>query len=144
MDEPAPALHLALGGDIAEIRRLADAIQAFGVSHGISERIIRQFSLASDELVTNTILYGGSGLRIDVEMRIADGSFCMTISDNGKPFDPFSAPPPDLASPLADRAVGGLGVHIVRSLMDDVAYFCQDGLNHTTITKQICRQGSQP
>jgi serine/threonine-protein kinase RsbW len=140
--EPAPAVQLVLRGEIAEIQRLADAIKAFGTLHGVPERIIGDFALASDELVTNTISYGGSGLQIEVELRIADGRLAMEIIDNGQPFDPFSAPPPDLAAPLGERPIGGLGVHIVRSLMDDVGYSCRQGLNHTTITKVISQQGS--
>ena len=135
-----PAIRLVLRGEIAEIRRLAAALEAFGAAHGIPDRIIGQFALASDELVTNTITYGGPDLRIEVAVQLQDGRLSMTIEDNGRPFDPFSAPPPDLTTALEDRAIGGLGVHIVASLMDRVGYRCHNGLNSTTIAKVVTGQ----
>jgi anti-sigma regulatory factor (Ser/Thr protein kinase) len=44
------------------------------------------------------------------------------VEDDGRPFDPLQAPPPDLSAPLAERRVGGLGLHFVRNLMDQVSY----------------------
>ena len=134
------AIRLVLRGEVAEIRRLAAALEDFGAAHGIPDRIIGQFALASDELVTNTITYGGPDLRIEVAVLLQDGRLSMTIEDNGKPFDPFSAPAPDLTASLEDRAIGGLGVHIVSSLMDNVFYKCHDGLNKTTIDKVVTGQ----
>lgn len=135
-----PSLRLALCSDVAEIRRLADALESFGVAHAIPAEIIGRFALASDELITNTILYGGPDLHIGVDLRLADGLLSMTIADDGRPFDPLCAPLPDITSDLADRRVGGLGVHIVIRLMDVVSYRLQDGLNKTTIAKVVSAQ----
>ncbi len=137
-----PSLQLALGGDVAGITRLADALESFGVAHCIPAEIIGRFALASDELITNTILYGGPDLSIGVDLQLANGLLSMTIADDGRPFDPLGAPPPDTTSGLADRRVGGLGVHIVTRLMDVVSYRRQDGLNKTTIAKVVSTQGS--
>ena len=61
----------------------------------------------------------------------------MEIADNGKPYDPLSAPPPDIDSALDDRPIGGLGVYLVRQLMDDVRYCHDRGWNKLTLTKTI-------
>ena len=57
--------------------------------------------------------------------------------DNGRPFDPLNdAPEPDLDSGVADRAVGGLGVHLVRTMMDEMRYRRDRGRNHLTLVKE--------
>ena len=61
----------------------------------------------------------------------------MEIVDDGKPFDPFSdAPPPDLDSSVADRPTGGLGIHLVRRLMDEAHYRREDGGNRVVLIKR--------
>ena len=139
--DSSPPLHLVLRNDVAGIRVLADAIEEFGARHGLPSTLIDEFSLASDELMTNTISYGGTGLRIEAEMRLEGDNVVLDLIDDGILFDPLSAPPPDLDSSLAERRIGGLGVHIVRTLMDEVRYGCEDGLNKTTIIKHFSRQG---
>ena len=59
------------------------------------------------------------------------------LSDDARPFDPLNAPPPDLNSAIEDRRIGGLGVHLVKTLMDDVGYAYRDGRNHITLRKKI-------
>jgi serine/threonine-protein kinase RsbW len=61
----------------------------------------------------------------------------MEISDDGIPYDPLTAPPPDLESDLDDRPVGGLGVFLIRELMDSVSYRFEDGRNHLLVTKAL-------
>ena len=63
-----------------------------------------------------------------------EGAITIEVVDDGKPFDPLNdAPQPDLASDLEDRRVGGLGLHLVRTTMDDMSYRRDQGKNHLTL-----------
>ncbi|HEX4193960.1 MAG TPA: ATP-binding protein, partial [Stellaceae bacterium] len=67
-----------------------------------------------------------------------EGEMIVTeLSDDGRAFDPLNAPPPDLDSAIEDRRIGGLGVHLVKTMMDDVTYAYRDGRNHVTLRKKI-------
>jgi anti-sigma regulatory factor (Ser/Thr protein kinase) len=61
----------------------------------------------------------------------------VTITDTGIPFNPFDAPPPDLSSNLAERPIGGLGIHLVRSLMNSVEYVREGGENRVRLRKDL-------
>ncbi len=66
----------------------------------------------------------------------AGDEITVEIEDDGRAFDPFDAPPPDLTSSIEERAIGGLGVHLVRSLTDDASYERRDGRNIVTLRKR--------
>jgi serine/threonine-protein kinase RsbW len=79
---------------------------------------------AVDEACTNIIKYAytdGKGI-ITIKCEILDQDFVITIRDWGKPFDPTLVAPPDLETNLDDRKIGGLGIYLMRKLMDDVSY----------------------
>ena len=86
-------------------------------------------------MLTNAISYAfADGRRHEIEVRIEirGGRLTATVSDDGVPFDPLSQPPPDIHAPVEDRKVGGLGIHLLRSLVHDVQYRRADGRNHLT------------
>ena len=89
-----------------------------------SEAIIAKVQLAVDEACTNIINYGYSGYGglITISYELVGVDFVVTIRDKGKPFDPRTVPPPDLGSEWDKRKVGGLGTHLMRSVMDDIKY----------------------
>ena len=97
--------------------------------------------LAIEELVTNCIKYGydtaGSEHAIDVSLSIADHALTVVVVDDGHEFDPLSTVPPDLSLPLEQRSVGGLGIHLLRELADDVRYERLDGMNRLTLVKRM-------
>jgi len=61
----------------------------------------------------------------------------LTISDNGPPFDPFARAAPDTTLSIEERQIGGLGIHLVRQMMDEVSYERREGRNVTILTKRI-------
>jgi anti-sigma regulatory factor (Ser/Thr protein kinase) len=90
---------------------------------GIEKGII-EVQTAVDEACTNIIKYaysGDSGI-ITITSELQDKDFVVTIRDRGKPFDPSSVPPPDVSTDLDKRRIGGLGMYLMRKLMDDVSY----------------------
>jgi anti-sigma regulatory factor (Ser/Thr protein kinase) len=135
-------LRVELAPDLAEIGRLTEAFEALAGELQLSSAVTFELTLVLDELVTNVINYGGipsGGERIRIEFRADDGALEITISDPGKPFDPRNAAPPDTDSPLEDRKIGGLGVHLVRNMVDTLAYRHEGGRNIVTLLKRIDR-----
>jgi anti-sigma regulatory factor (Ser/Thr protein kinase) len=91
-----------------------------------------------EEIVTNVICHGccdGSHASIEVELALQPDELVMTVEDSATPFDPLQAPAPDLEAALEDRPIGGLGVHLVRKLMDRVTYERRDGKNRLVMSK---------
>lgn len=92
-----------------------------------------------EEVITNAIKYGyreGERGRIELELGLDAEGLEIVIVDDARPFDPTQAPEPDLNLPLEARPVGGLGIHMVRNLMDSVAYDFSGGKNRLKLRKQ--------
>ena len=131
-------LELSLVNDLREIAGAADKIGAFCAEQGLAEEISFAVNLAVDELLTNTISYGyddDGEHRIDLSLRLEGGMLVVEIADDGRAFDPLQAREPNVAAPLEERAVGGLGIYLVRKLMDGVAYRREDDRNIVTLMK---------
>lgn len=133
-------LALELMPNITELARLNTAIDAFGQGHHWSPKTLFQVKLALEEAVTNILSYGFDGqqtqliwLKVVQEGRLLS----IVLTDNGTPFDPLERPPPDLDSNLEDRMVGGLGVYLIRQMMDNVSYQRQDGCNKLCMMKNV-------
>ena len=137
---PASILTLVLKNEIAELRRLAEAIESHGAFRGWSMKWIANATLSLDELVTNTISYG----YVDTdehEIRITfteqDRALTVVLEDDGIAFNPFlEAAVPDLEASVEERRIGGLGVYFVKSLMDQVSYERRDEWNRITLTQR--------
>lgn len=135
-----PALHLTIHNDLAEIGRIAELIEGFCADNGLGEGLSHAINLSLDELLTNTISYGYEDetrhlIRIDIAY--AGNRVTVTVRDDARAFDPTEAAEPDLDAALDDRPIGGLGIHIVRVMMDDIRYDRIDGHNQLTLTKLI-------
>jgi serine/threonine-protein kinase RsbW len=107
-----------------------------------TEQDMFEVQTAVDEACTNVMLhaYSGKGGVISMSCELQDKDFIITIRDNGRPFDPDSVPPPDVEAALEERRVGGLGVHLMRKLMDDVSYaFDAEKGNKLVMRKTLAR-----
>ena len=97
-------------------------------------------NLALEEAVTNVILYaypdGADGL-VDVEAILKPHSLEFIITDSGVPFDPTTAPDVDITLPANERPLGGLGIYLVRQLMDELRYQRVNDKNVLSMTKNI-------
>ncbi len=94
-------------------------------------------NLVLEEITVNVVNYGGEVNEIEVSLASNSDSITIEIIDNGSPFDPLSdAPKPDTDSKMEDRRIGGLGIHIVRTVMDELHYRREEGKNHLVMTKQ--------
>jgi anti-sigma regulatory factor (Ser/Thr protein kinase) len=99
------------------------------------------FELALEEVFMNVVLHGAPRAdatpRVEMSLMLADGSLAMTIEDDGPQFDPLTLPPPELTGSVAERPVGGLGVFLVRKMMDTVNYQRVGARNQLRMTKHI-------
>jgi len=122
-----------------EVKEL-EALPGFIESLGLDEEVAAKMNLALDEAVSNVVLYAydspGTGT-VDISASMLKDKLVMVVSDCGKPFDPTVAKEPDINADPEDRPVGGLGIFLVRKLMDEVRYERRDGRNILTLTKKI-------
>ena len=136
---------MAVTNKLSAIPRAAKRVEAFCREQNIPASIIRKFSLALDEALTNAISYAFTDdrhHRIEVDIEHRNGFLTATVSDDGEPFDPLSRPPPDVHAPIADRDIGGLGIHLLRTLMDAAGYRRHGGRNHLTFRIRVKTQPS--
>ena len=140
-----PVLTLRLPNRLAAIGEAADEIASFCETHGVPPAAIGHLNLALDEAMTNTIAYGwpeGGEHEIALTLSVSGGAVVAEVSDDGRAFDPLQVPPPDLDSDLESRPIGGLGVHFMKTLMDDVTYRREGGRNILTMRKRFAAEGS--
>ena len=132
-------LSLTIANRLEQLEGVAAQIDAFCAVHRISSDIAYALNLALDEVLTNVISYAYAGSaehEIEVRLRRRPGLVVAEVEDDGRAFNPLDVPPPDLDAPIEDRPIGGLGLHIVRAMMDRVEYRRQAGHNVLTLTKQ--------
>ena len=137
------ALGLVLKNDSSELGRLAEAVEQFSEQNELPPETSFELQLCLEELVLNIVNYGFDvaeehDIRVDLEMKSEPRVLTVRIVDDGREFNPLTeVDEPDLEASLEDRAVGGLGVFLVRKLMDDVSYRREDGRNHLTLLKNL-------
>jgi len=86
-------------------------------------------------VVSNILDYGGDDPRVEIAVTVGGGRVAVEIVDNGAAFNPMAQATPDTNLSVEDRAIGGLGIHLVRKLMDAVGYDRRDGLNRLHFSK---------
>lgn len=132
--------HIVLHNDIRQIPQLARFVEDIAVDKKLDQSLTMSLNLALEEAVTNVILYayppGADGLVV-VEAILSQGRLTFILSDSGGAFDPTGAPEADVSSSLEERPVGGLGIHLVRQIMDSVSYERQGDRNILTMIKNI-------
>lgn len=136
-------LSITLRNDLAEIPRVTEAMESFGETNALGPKVIFAMTLALDEVLTNVITYAfpkdeTDPRDIQVDVRLVDGTVRATVRDDGRAFDPLTeVPPPDLDADVEDRAIGGLGVHFLRTLMDGCSYNRRDNRNELEFFKNL-------
>ncbi len=132
--------QMAIEGRIGEVARVATAFADFAAVHAVPDDVRRSMQVVLDDLLANVVLYGLAGLRdgeATVDVRRTSDSLIVTISDNGPPFDPFARAAPDTTLSIEERQIGGLGIHLVKQMMDEVSYQRRGDRNVTVLTKRL-------
>lgn len=129
-------LSLTIKAERDELDRITAEVEDLGMQENWSPDLVFRVNLVLEEMVLNVIDYGTEdGVNeIEIILTLTDESLTIEIIDDGSPFDPLSdAPDPDLEATLEERRVGGLGIHLTRSMMDDMRYRREQNKNHLTL-----------
>lgn len=131
---------LTLHNDVQQISKLADFVDAIAEEASIDPSLAMSLNLALEEAVTNVVMYAypaGEEGDVDIVAELSDGTLLFTISDKGIPFDPTKKEDADITLGVEERQIGGLGIFLVRQLMDTVEYERKDGYNILTMKKKL-------
>ena len=128
--------QLEMNVSMEDMPLMKDFIFSVTSKVGMSDRRCQQMRLVVEEAVANIINYSGATtLTLSATHQLR--RLRITITDNGTPFNPLEMPAPELNLPGSQRKPGGLGIHFIRQMSDDVAYRREGEQNILTITKLI-------
>lgn len=134
-------MHLILNNNLEELPRLAEELENFGVKNKLTTKLILALNLALEEAFSNIILHNYQSCdqdkKVEIQCSIANSKLTISIKDEGQPFDPLSMKEVDTSQSLKQRQIGGLGIHIIRQIMDQVEYRRENNQNILTLTKII-------
>jgi serine/threonine-protein kinase RsbW len=129
---------LTIQSETGEIPTISSALETAMHNHAFNQEEILDTQLAVEEAITNIIMHGYKGRTgtILISCRATHGLVEVQIEDNGVPFDPLSVPEPDLTGNVEDRHIGGLGIFLIRQVMDEIVYRFENGKNILTLVKR--------
>jgi len=136
------AREFLLRSRLPELDGLAEQLGAFCFLQGMDEEGRADVRLVVEEAVSNTIRHGYTdpqGHEIRVRAAVDNGELSLEIEDDGRAFNPLEAPLPDLTLPVEDRPIGGLGITLIRTLMDRVEYRRSGGKNLLRLVRALKR-----
>ncbi len=125
---------------ISSIETITDKINRHLDDMGCPEKTRMQIDVALDEILSNIANYAYEGKEGKMNIRIEKedpATIIMTFTDSGMPFDPLSTEEPDTSLSAEERQAGGLGIFLVKKMMDKVVYEYRDGHNVLTVRKEI-------
>jgi len=131
---------MSVAADADGVGKVNAAFTDFAQKYDLPAGVRRSFNVALDELLANVLSHGmpGAGAgSLTFEVEPDKERLTVTLIDDGPPFDPFSEAAPDITLSVEDRAIGGLGIHLVRKLMDEVSYERRDGRNVVVLKKDL-------
>lgn len=125
-----------------EFERIVDAIDRFAIEHRLAADVVSDVQLALDEVLTNIVDYGYTDdakheIHVGLSIDEGEGVLEATIEDDGVPFNPLETAPPDTSARLQARRIGGVGLHFVKNLMDEVSYDRVGDRNRLVLKKNL-------
>jgi len=137
---PLERVELAIANRAEELARVAAQLDDLAARCGLPGGAVADMHVALDEILANILSHAyddGAAHEIRIAFAVYPGALRAEVEDDGRPFDPLAAAPPDRTAPLAEREVGGLGIHFVRSLMSEVAYSRVGDRNRLVLTRAL-------
>ena len=126
---------------------ITEMIEAFGASNNVPEDKIFLVNLEVDELITNYVRHSVHKVRkpkVEVTLRVERDKIVLQVLDTGPPFNPDDAPKPDLESDIEERAIGGLGLHLVRTYCDRMQHRVIKTFNCLTLEHDLPAGNRKP
>jgi serine/threonine-protein kinase RsbW len=139
----AQTIDIVIRNDLAELSILRDRLDSLGRQLGVPGKPLMQLQVALDEIASNVVKYGwpeGGSHRLLVRITARHDRIEVEIVDDGRAFDPRQAPPPERLPAGRRPRPGGVGIHMVKQLVDKVEYERIGGRNRTVMTKRYARR----
>ena len=131
---------LELRNRLEDLALLERGLTRFAEEHGLPARELHGLNLVLDEIVTNLIEHAyddEAEHAIRIRLALSSGELRVEVEDDGRPFDPLAAPPPELGVEPRERRMGGLGLHFVRRSVDALEHRRVGGRNLLRLRKRI-------
>ncbi|MBR5542406.1 MAG: ATP-binding protein [Bacteroides sp.] len=131
---------LVLKNEISEISKLATFIEELGEELDLAPDLVFNLNLVLEEAVSNVIFYAypkEEQQEIFLTATMSDNNLVFVLTDSGKEFDPTQAPDADITLSAEEREIGGLGIFLIRQIMNMVEYQRIDGKNVLTLGKHL-------
>ena len=138
--------NLVIRNDMAELAQLSEALERIGAEHGIDPKSLTQLQVALEEMVSNVIRYGWPEQgthHIEVLITVGTDEVKIEIADDGRLFNPLHASSPERPLPGQRPQPGGVGIHMVKQLVDTIQFARIEERNRLTLTKR-CAFGVPP
>ena len=133
-------LNISIENELENITHVTDSFDRFCEEHNISTAVNQKVDLAIDDLVNNIISYGYNDDKvhtIDIAFKRMEHELIIVIEDDAVPFNPFDAEPGDIHLSIDERDIGGLGIHLVKSLMHSCQYQRKANKNVVALTIEL-------
>lgn len=133
--------ELVLSNEVSEVSKIEGFTEQIGEELGLSPAIVTSINLALEEAIANVIMYAYPAPEknlIHLFAAVENNELIFLLTDKGVPFDPTTdAKAPDLTASVEDRPIGGLGIMLVKKIMNEVSYQRINGENQLTLKKKI-------
>ncbi len=139
MEETLKTKTLILRNDISELNKLVAFLELLEEEWNLPPAVVPPVNLALEEALSNVIFYAfekDSENEISLDVKLEGTVMTMVLSDEGKPYDPTQREDPDINLPAEDRPVGGLGIFLIRQIMNEVTYNRVGNKNQLTMVKR--------
>ena len=133
-----------MAGEAAQLPGLTRFLREFWAAAALPPEAAHPFEIALEEVFINVATHGtlaGRPAQVGVSLQRDGEELTLLIEDDGPAFDPLTLPPPDVHARLEERRIGGLGVYLVRQLMDDVSYERDGTRNRLRLRKRVAQAG---
>ncbi len=131
---------IILTNDISEISKLNEFVEEIGNEFSLTPDVVFNVNLVLEEAIVNVINYAYPKEKhesIYLSAQLHEGSIVFVLTDTGMQFDPTKAPEADITLSLEDRPIGGLGIFLIRQIMNEVSYERIDGKNVLRLSKKL-------
>lgn len=132
--------ELEIHNEISELNRVAAFVEEVGEELQLTPELVFNLNLVLEEAVSNIIYYAYPKQvehEIVVQAELMDKSLVFTLTDSGKPFDPTQAEDADITLSGEERQIGGLGIFLIKQIMNEVEYQRVEGKNVFTLKKVV-------
>lgn len=131
---------LQVSNQMDELTRVAGFLEELGEEWELPMSLVFSLNLVLEEALTNTILYGYDDENehaIELHFNLAGDELSLSIVDDGHEYDPTLKADPDITLPAEEREIGGLGIFLIKKMMDTVEYQRKENRNYLNLTKNI-------